>query len=238
MGELSPSLPPPYPPFYRLCSFQLAARPSFAFWLVWDHSSCGLGHSSPLASSSLKLSAEYKMPRPIWSSFLISFSTIPHSHSPLSQVSKAAVAMELKQLKRWRELFYGVCQGPKTSEVGVRAESLGFPNAPVLQSEQTFNSPPSYSLTQCSTPCSDSEKFSGELGSEILSHAWEPLHVKADSDLPPKEKHLKIWVYSSTAWPGQRALYQLFDTNSYLRREKCMKLTLDYLAFFFFFNYC
>lgn len=33
-GELSPSLPRPHPPTYRLCSFQLAARPSFAFWLV------------------------------------------------------------------------------------------------------------------------------------------------------------------------------------------------------------
>lgn len=31
VGELSPSLPSPYPPTYRLCSFQLAARPSFAF---------------------------------------------------------------------------------------------------------------------------------------------------------------------------------------------------------------
>lgn len=57
VGESSPSLPPLYPPTYRLCSFQLAARPSFAFWLVWDHSGGGLRHSSLLASFSLKLSA-------------------------------------------------------------------------------------------------------------------------------------------------------------------------------------
>lgn len=145
VGELSPSLPSLHPPTYRLCSFQLAARPSFAFWLVWDHPGGGLGHSSPLVSFSLKLSAAYKIPGLFGHLFLSPSQPSPALPIPLSQVSKAAVAMELKQFKRWRELFYGVCQTPQTSEAEVSAESLGFPRAPMSSSLKsiTFNSPPS-----------------------------------------------------------------------------------------------
>ena len=97
-----------------------------------------LGIPRHLLPSFSNLSVAYKNPRPMWSSFLISFSTIPLSPIPHSQVSEAAVARALKQLKRWRELFSGVCQTPQTSEAEVIAEPLGFVNAPLPTSLKSY----------------------------------------------------------------------------------------------------
>lgn len=164
---LPTSLPSPHPPTYRLCSFQLAARLSFAFWRVWDHSSGGLGHSSPLASFSLKLSAAYKKnPRPIQSSFLISFSVFSGSPHP-SKFLRLLLPWYSNNLRDEGSFSLVSAKLPKLQRLKSALSLWGLPTLPC---PPVWRELPLihhlYSPTQCSTSCSDSGKFNGELGRE------------------------------------------------------------------------